>query len=106
MALINTNIDSGIENGHLLVSFSDAITGDNLDYLKQIRIELVQKMGQHALVAAAAVAGNFSKNDRIANALGIPDEPMMIKATKEVRTELKLDSFRSAINTFTHFSND
>ena len=90
----------------MLISFSNAVIGNNLENLNKIRYELVEKMGQDALVAAASVAGNFSKNDRIANALGIPVEPMMIKATKEVRTELKLDSFRSAINTFTHFSND
>jgi hypothetical protein len=90
----------------LLISFSNAVIGNNLENLNKIRCELVEKMGQDALVAAASVAGNFSKNDRIANALGIPIEPMMIKATKEVRKRLNLDSFRSAINTFRHYSNE
>jgi hypothetical protein len=90
----------------LLISFSNAVIGNNLENLNKIRYELVEKMGQDALVAAASVAGNFSKNDRIANALGIPIEPMMIKATKEVRKRLNLDSFRSAINTFKHYSNE
>lgn len=90
----------------MLISFSNAIIGNNLENLNKIRYELVEKMGQDALVAAASVAGNFSKNDRIANALGIPIEPMMIKATKEVRKRLNLDSFRSAINTFKHYSNE
>lgn len=90
----------------MLISFSNAVIGNNLENLNKIRYELVEKMGQDALVAAASVAGNFSKNDRIANALGIPIEPMMIKATKEVRKRLNLDSFRSAINTFKHYSNE
>ena len=90
----------------MLISFSNAVIGNNLENLNKIRYELVEKMGQDSLVAAASVAGNFSKNDRIANALGIPIEPMMIKATKEVRKRLNLDSFRSAINTFKHYSNE
>ena len=90
----------------MLISFSNAVIGNNLENLNKIRYELVEKMGQDALVAAASVAGNFSKNDRIANALGIPIEPMMINATKEVRKRLNLDSFRSAINTFKHYSNE
>ena len=56
-----------------------------------------------AVSAASAIAANFSKNDRIANGCGIPTEPKMLKASQEIRANLGLNEFRSAINTFKHF---
>ena len=45
-------------------------------------------------------------NDRIANGCGIPVIPMVLKATKDIRDELGLNSFRSAANTFKHFRDE
>ena len=56
----------------------------------------------NAVSGAASVAGNFSKNDRIANGLGIPVDPMVLKATEDIRTELGLNDMGSAVNTFRH----
>ena len=63
-------------------------------------------LGAAAIPAASAIAANFSKNDRIANGLGIPHDLSMAKTTKDVREQLGLDNFKSAINTLKYFSFD
>ena len=55
------------------------------------------------MTGAAAIAGNFSKNDRIANAIGIPADPNDLEPLRELRELLGLDGFSSAVNTFRHF---
>ncbi|HMB74276.1 MAG TPA: alkylhydroperoxidase-related (seleno)protein, partial [Gammaproteobacteria bacterium] len=57
-----------------------------------------------SVTAASAIAGNFSKNDRIANAIGIPVDPGDLKPTKEIRAQLGLNDYKSAINTFRHYA--
>ena len=68
------------------------------------RASLENVLGATAIPAASAIAANFSKNDRIANGLGIPHDPIMVKTTKDVREQLGLDNFKSAINTLKYFS--
>ena len=70
------------------------------------RASLENVLGATAIPAASAIAANFSKNDRIANGLGIPHDPIMVKTTKDVREQLGLDNFKSAINTLKYFSSD
>ena len=50
------------------------------------------------------MAANFSKNDRIANGCGIPMPDPMFDATEEIRADLGLNDYRSAINTFRHMT--
>ena len=54
------------------------------------------------MTAAAAIAANFSKNDRIANGAGIPVDTMVLKITEDIREQLGLNDYRSAFNTFRH----
>jgi len=58
------------------------------------------------VTGASAIAGNFSKNDRIADAIGIPIEPSDFQPTKVMRAQLGLNDFKSAANTFRHFRDD
>ena len=70
--------------------------------LDEARATLAAELGPAAVTAAAAVAANFSKNDRIANGLGIPVDPLVMKATRDMRVAVGLDDFRSAANTLRH----
>jgi hypothetical protein len=72
----------------------------------QLDWQLRRPSGLHPVPAASAIAANFSKNDRIANGYGSPFDPIMLKATTEIRAQLELNDFRSAVNTFKHFSGD
>lgn len=62
--------------------------------LDNARAALVDQLGPATVVAAAAVAANFTKNDRIANGLGIPLDPMIMKVAEGLRADLGLDGFR------------
>lgn len=86
--------------GDLLLAFSDALLGPDPDALARARETLAKALGPAAVAGAAAIAANFSKNDRIANGLGIPVDPMVLKGTADLREQLGLNQFRSAVNTF------
>jgi hypothetical protein len=54
----------------------------------------------------ARSVGVISDQQEIANGLGIPHDPVMVKATKDIREQLGLNSFLSAINTLKYFPSD
>ncbi len=89
-------------HGKVLSDYSDALAGRNLNALNAARASVVAALGSAAVVGAAAVAANFTKNDRLANGLGIPIDDLMFKTTVELRAELGLNNYRTARNTFRH----
>lgn len=101
-ALVRPAQDSGVPGGELLLAYADAIIGSDLGALNDARDALAAGLGSAAVSGAAAIAANFSKNDRIANGLGIPVDDMVLKGTADLRERLGLNDFRSAVNTFRH----
>jgi hypothetical protein len=91
-----------VPHGKVLSDYSDALAGRNLNALNAARASVVAALGSAAVVGAAAVAANFTKNDRLANGLGIPIDDLMFKTTVELRAELGLNNYRTARNTFRH----
>lgn len=89
-------------HGKVLSDYCDALAGRNLNALNAARASVVAALGSAAVVGAAAVAANFTKNDRLANGLGIPIDDLMFKTTVELRAELGLNNYRTARNTFRH----
>jgi hypothetical protein len=102
-ALVDPDIDSGVPGGTALLEFAAAVIGPDRSRLDAARAALAAELGPAAVTGASAVAGNFSKNDRIADATGIPADPPALKATKQLRAELGLNDFKSAINSLRHF---
>ena len=88
--------------GELLLAFADAVIGADPAALDSARSALAEELGPAAVSAAAAVAGNFTKNDRIANGLGIPVDAIAMAGHEDLREQLGLNDFRSAVNTFRH----
>ena len=88
--------------GELLLAFSDAVIGADPAALDSARSALAEELGPAAVSAAAAVAANFTKNDRIANGLGIPIDAIAMAGHEDLREQLGLNDFRSAVNTFRH----
>ena len=101
-ALVRPELEIGVPGGDLLLAFADALIGPDLARLESARTALAQGLSPATVTAAAAIGANFSKNDRIANGLGIPADPRMMKGTEDIREQLGLDDFRSAVNTLRH----
>jgi hypothetical protein len=99
---VQPQLDSGVPHGRMLSDFCDALVEADVAALTAARKAVVAALGPAAVVAASAVAANFTKNDRLANGLGIPIDDLMFKTTIELRAELGLNSYPSAANTFRH----
>ena len=102
-ALIKPTLEIGVPGGKEILNFSEALIGPDRSILDKARLELADILSPAAVSAASAIAANFTKNDRIANGCGIPSEPKMLKASKDIRANLGLNDYRSAENTFKHF---
>jgi hypothetical protein len=99
-AVTDPTVDSGLENGDILQTFATTVCGAaDSETLSAAREAIVSRMGSGALVQAAAIVANFSKNDRVANATGIPLEKMFVRDSEAFREDLGINAFRSAKNT-------
>ncbi len=74
--------------------------------LDNARQGVEQALGPQGVVAAAAIAATFTKNDRLANGTGIPSELRMLRNSKDIRHELGLNGFRTAANTIRHYPDE
>ena len=99
-ALVDPTQESGVPGGAALLEFSEAVVGPDRERLDEARDVLALTLSPAAVSAAAAIAGHFSKNDRIANGCGIPVDSIVMNITEDIRADLGLNDFRSAINTF------
>lgn len=89
------NTDSGIPAGSALVRFTDAVLADPAD-LPAARAELIETLGEAAMVDAASVIGNFQRMVRIADSTGIPVDGFFDEANRDVREQLGLNALPSA----------
>ncbi len=101
-ALVRPELDTGVPSGDLLLAFAAAIIGTDRKALDDARAALAKALGPAAVSGASAVAANFSKNDRVANGIGIPVDEMIFNGTEELREQLGLNDYKSAENTFRH----
>jgi hypothetical protein len=90
---------SGIDNARALIAFVEAFIERDDRALAQARTVLVGEMGTDAMIDAAAVAANFQRMVRIADATGIPVDEQMSKMTRDIQEQLELRRFASARNT-------
>lgn len=79
--------------GRLLVTFAEAVLGEDDGALRRARDALMEALGPPGLVDAAGVVGLFNAIDRVADAAGIPLEPEKAAASADFRTALDLDRF-------------
>jgi hypothetical protein len=97
-AIVKPSLEIGVDGGAELLVFADAILGTDRGALDKAREALAAKLGATAVAAASIIAANFTKNDRIANGLGIPSEPPMLEATMEFRESFGINAYPSAVN--------
>jgi len=85
---------SGVPQGECLIAFAEAIVAEEPARIAQARQRLVEAMGEDAMIEAAAVASNFQRMVRIADATGIPLGEGLDSRSREVRADLNLDRFQ------------
>jgi hypothetical protein len=85
--------DGNILHGALLVRFAEAVLGEDDRALHAIQADIRQKLGDAALVDAAAIAATFNAIDRVADATGIPIEDAKAEGTADFRSALGINSF-------------
>jgi hypothetical protein len=91
--LTGTRGDGNIPHGALLVQFAEAVLGSDGERLAAIQSEIRAKMGDAALVDAAAIAATFNAIDRVADATGIPIEDNKAEVTADFRAALGINAF-------------
>jgi hypothetical protein len=91
--------DVGVVNETLLNDFAEAAVRRDEPRLAEAREALELKMGNDALVDAAAVIGCFQRLNRMADGAGIELDEQMVMMTSSLREELKIDDYVSAANT-------
>jgi hypothetical protein len=91
--------DVGVVNETLLNDFVEAAVRRDEPRLAEAREALELKMGNDALVDAAAVIGCFQRLNRMADGAGIELDEQMVMMTSGLRKELKIDDYASAANT-------
>lgn len=85
--------DGNIPHGALLVAFAEAVLGGDEARLSAIRSEVRARMGDAALVDAAAIVATFNAIDRVADSTGIPIEDGKAAATADFRAALGINAF-------------
>ncbi len=91
--------DCGVAHGARLVAFTEAVMADDRERMACERRALVDLLGDEAFVDVVATIAAFNVVDRVADATGIPLDPMMRAMSADVRQELGLSRFASAANT-------
>lgn len=93
-ALSDPAVESGVPHGRALLEYASAAVGRDDTSLSHAREALRAGMGDAGVADAAAVASNFERMVRIADAIGIELGDWMESFTEEVRTDLALDRLR------------
>ena len=91
--------DAGVPHGARLLVFTEAVQGPDDAALERAREAVLEVLSPEEFVDACAVIAAFNVVDRIADATGIPLDPMLQEGSAEVRAELELARFASAANT-------
>lgn len=91
--------DAGIEHGAQLISFTEAVMGNDEETLQRERTALRALLTDEQFVDVAATIGAFNVVDRIADSTGIPLDEMMKPISADLRRELNLQRFASSANT-------
>jgi hypothetical protein len=96
--MVDSSVPVKLPDGDVLVAFVDALLGRDAAALDVARGVLLDRLGEGGLTATASIAANFSRNDRIANATGIPLEGEFVAQSEDFREALGINAFASARN--------
>ena len=89
----------GVPHERELIALAEAVARGGEVELAEARSKALAALGPESFVAAAAVASNFERMVRIADATGIPLDAPLHAISADMRAELGIDAFGSAANT-------
>jgi len=89
----------GIAHSGALISLADGFVLGDEQALAAARDWLEAALGAAAVVDALAIAANFQRMVRIADATGIPSDDAMVVMAEDLTRSLGADRYRSAVNT-------
>ena len=89
----------GVPHERELVALAEAVVRGSEAELAGARRAALSALGPEGFVAAAAVAANFERMVRIADATGIPLDAPLDAISAGMRAELGIDAFGSAAST-------
>lgn len=92
-AVVDGGDVDGVRNASILLAYAEAIVRREPLMRARTRAQVIEQMGVDALVDAAAVASNFERMVRIADATGITLGERLREPTAEARRDLALDRF-------------
>jgi len=90
---------SRVPHGPVLTAFAEALVKSDDEELARARARVLEALGPAGLVDVAAVASNFERMVRIADATGIPLDAPVAALSTDLRDTLGLDRFASAAHT-------
>ncbi len=90
--IMDGNGGSGVAGEAELLAFADAAL-DAGDRLAAAREAVAVRLGDQAMIDAAAVIAGFDAITRVADGSGIPLEPPKAEATAEWRARLGIDDY-------------
>ncbi len=82
---------SGVPHGDVLVAYAEAVLAGKKQAIAIARQNTIERLGDDATVDAAAVISAFNVVTRIADATGIPLDPISAPRTASLREELGLN---------------
>src|SRR5262245_28501215 len=83
--------ETGVQHGTQLLAFTEAVMRGDVAATERECLRAI--LSPDSFVDVAAVIGSFNTVDRIADATGIPLDPVMHEMSKEVREQLDLARF-------------
>jgi hypothetical protein len=89
----------GVPHERELVALAEAVAGGDDAALGDARAKALSALGPASFVSAAAVASNFQRMVRIADATGIPLDAGLNELSASIREEIGIDAFGSSANT-------
>lgn len=93
-------VDERIPAGKVLARFAEAVVLGTEADVSAARVEVIEAVGPEGFVDAAAVIGSFERMVRIADGTGIPLDETTMTRSENIREELGINSFSTAVNTF------
>jgi len=90
---------SGVRHAEELVALAEALVHGDPDELSRARDAVRAALGADAVSDAVAVASNFERMVRIADASGIPLDTPLAAMTEDLRHDLGIDEFSAAAHT-------
>ena len=95
----STSSEQGVRHADQLIAFTDAVMANDPAAIEQGRAKLRGILSDEEFVDVAAIIAAFNVVTRIADATGIPLDPVLKEMSADVRAELKLYHFPSSANT-------